>query len=89
MKQLTDQFQFKINVQNRITKTKRQLLAEVTSIYDPLGWISPTTIMAKILMQELWALNIKWDDEVPPKILASSKNILVVRFSNSIIVDKG
>ena len=34
--------------------TKRAILSQVNSIYDPLGFAGPFTVRAKILMRELW-----------------------------------
>lgn len=34
--------------------TKRSILSNIARLYDPLGWISPITIQAKILMQDIW-----------------------------------
>ncbi|XP_078051966.1 uncharacterized protein LOC144478120, partial [Augochlora pura] len=44
--------------------TKRRLLSEIAKIYDPLGWLSPIVIRAKILMQSQWIENLNWDDVV-------------------------
>ncbi len=41
------------------TLTKRGLVSDVaktTKTFDALGWFSPSTIKAKILMQQLWEL---------------------------------
>ena len=48
------------------TPTKRGLAADIAKTFDAMGWISPTTILMKMLQQKLWQLKISWDDEVPP-----------------------
>lgn len=60
-----DSFTFKINLSEDEATTKRILLSEIASLYDPLGWISPVIIKAKILIQDLWVLGVAWDDELP------------------------
>lgn len=53
--------------QNPVT-TKRILLSEIASLYDPLGWIAPVIIKTKQLLQETWPLQLKWDDVLPDNI---------------------
>lgn len=48
--------------------TKRGLVSDVAKTFDALGWFSPSTIKAKILMQQLWELKVDWDDPVPEEI---------------------
>ncbi|XP_076301920.1 uncharacterized protein LOC143220059 [Lasioglossum baleicum] len=48
--------------------TKRNILSTIAKIYDPLGLLGPITIVAKILMQQLWTLKISWDGSVPASI---------------------
>ncbi|XP_043276054.1 uncharacterized protein [Venturia canescens] len=50
--------------------TKRLILSEVAQIFDPLGLISPVTIRAKLLLQELWLHKINWDDPLPSHIIS-------------------
>lgn len=50
------------------TKIKRQLLSQIASLSDPLGWLAPCIIKAKILMQEVWLLKKDWDDVLPTEI---------------------
>ena len=47
---------------NKSTTTKREILATIASIYDPLGLMSPTIIKLKIFLQELWEREMDWDD---------------------------
>lgn len=47
--------------------TKRIILSQVNSIYDPLGLAGPFTVRAKIMMRQIWASDVKidWDDPIP------------------------
>jgi len=49
--------------------TKREVLALTMSIYDPLGFLSILTIRARMILQEIWRLQIGWDDEISGSIL--------------------
>lgn len=44
--------------------TKRELVSEVARIFDPLGWLSPVVIMAKMRLQATWLLGIGWDEQI-------------------------
>jgi len=44
--------------------TKREILRYTSSIFDPLGLVTPVTIAAKLLLQELWQDTISWDSEL-------------------------
>ena len=48
--------------------TKRGIAADIAKTFDALGWIAPTTILMKMLQQNLWQLQIGWDDDVPPEL---------------------
>ncbi|GFY34118.1 integrase catalytic domain-containing protein [Trichonephila clavipes] len=48
--------------------SKRNVLAMVHKIFDPLGILSPTTLLPKVLLQEAWILKLKWDDPLPENI---------------------
>ncbi|XP_026475984.1 protein ALP1-like, partial [Ctenocephalides felis] len=46
----------------QIVDTKRSVLSTIAQIYDPIGLISPVTVTAKLIMQELWRHNLEWDE---------------------------
>lgn len=48
--------------------TKRNILADIQRFFDPLGWISPAIVLAKILIQKLWLEKLEWDDVVSETI---------------------
>ncbi|GFY09490.1 integrase_H2C2 domain-containing protein [Trichonephila clavipes] len=50
----------------RITIYKRLILSVVQKIFDPIGLLTPTTLLPKLLLQSLWKLKISWDHELPP-----------------------
>lgn len=60
--------------QNQITEksdkhlTKRELLSEISRLFDPLGWLSPLSIRAKLLFQGTWSQSMDWDDKVSCEI---------------------
>ena len=46
--------------------TKRKILSLVSSIYDPLVWVSPLTVRGKMFMQTLWKEKMGWDQKLNP-----------------------
>ncbi|UYV67050.1 hypothetical protein LAZ67_4003762, partial [Cordylochernes scorpioides] len=48
--------------------TKRDLLSNIARIFDPIGFLSPTTVALKIIMQELWRGGTGWDEHIPNDI---------------------
>ena len=42
--------------------SKREVLQCSSRLYDPLGFLAPMTIQAKLFMQELWQLKLSWDE---------------------------
>ena len=48
--------------------TKRLLVSDIARTFDVLGWLSPSIIKVKILLQRIWELKIEWDDPLPPEV---------------------
>ncbi|XP_025155826.1 uncharacterized protein LOC112588860 [Harpegnathos saltator] len=64
-----DVFQLAVTLDDVIPKSKRSVLAAIARLYDPLGWVTPVTITAKIFMQRLWKEGLDWDSLLPPSLL--------------------
>ncbi|XP_077528171.1 uncharacterized protein LOC144139787 [Haemaphysalis longicornis] len=45
--------------------TKRTMLQSFARLYDPLGFLAPFTVRAKIIFQDLWKLQHPWDSPLP------------------------
>jgi hypothetical protein len=60
----SDSFQYNVSLPQK-PKTRRGILSCIASFYDPAGYCSPTTLEAKLLLQDLCRLKLGWDDEIP------------------------
>ena len=45
--------------------TKRQVASDVAWTFDLLGWFTPSVVVLKIMLQNLWKLGMTWDEPVP------------------------
>ncbi|KAF6202361.1 hypothetical protein GE061_004760 [Apolygus lucorum] len=76
-----DSFFFKIPT-TPLVRTKRELASQVGRIYDPCGWIMPTSVFARCIQREVCHAKYDWDDPLPSSLayewkrLASSMNVL-------------
>ena len=64
----TDELFFDVGAEDRSKITKRSMLKAVSSMFDPLGLISPVLIVGKMLFQSATRLKIDWDEEVPLRL---------------------
>ena len=44
--------------------TKRTVLKQITSIFDPLGIFNPVTLRGKLYLQSLWNQKVAWDKQL-------------------------
>ncbi|XP_075167525.1 uncharacterized protein LOC142239617 [Haematobia irritans] len=65
-----DSFSFHVNFESQCEVTKCSLLSDASKLYDPLGWLAPVTINAKIAFQKLWLEGIDWRDRVSAEMNA-------------------
>ena len=47
-----------------IMPSKRDILIAIARPYHPIGYLQPLVIMLKIHFQEIYKLDIKWDDNI-------------------------
>lgn len=58
----------KLEIELSKTMTKRIVLATIQRIFDPLGVISPITIVPRMILQQAWSQQISWEQELPSDI---------------------
>ena len=58
-----------VNYKTQAQLNKRDLLSEISKIFDPLGLVSPLVIRGKILMQKVWTLDYTWDSTLSEDIV--------------------
>ena len=61
-------FQVQQPLINNKAQTKRNVLSAIASLFDPLQFLTPFTVRAKVLMQEIWMAGVDWDDELPENL---------------------
>lgn len=45
--------------------TKREILSASMSVFDPFGFLAEFMLAAKLILQDLWGLDVGWDQPVP------------------------
>ncbi|XP_055306907.1 uncharacterized protein LOC129571167 [Sitodiplosis mosellana] len=65
----SDELAIRVNVNAKDPTSKRQLLSQFASLYDPNGFISPLIVTGKQIVQKLWKIqDQKWDTPIPTAI---------------------
>ena len=57
------------SIEPEFKPTKRNVLRKIATLFDPLGFLSPFTITAKIFMQEMWIIGVDWDNPLPSEVV--------------------
>ena len=63
----SDTFQFRIVLQDK-PLTRRGILATVSSVYNPLGFLAPVILTGRQILQSLCRDKSDWDDPVPKSL---------------------
>ena len=63
-----DAFVFQISLQEK-PKTRRGVLSVTSSVFDPLGIISPYILEGKVIMQAICKSGCGWDEPIPEGLL--------------------
>ena len=65
--------------------TKRQVLTTTASLFDPLGYLTPTTVKMKLFLQNLWIQGKGWYDQLKnedietwQKVMAEMKELSTI-----------
>ena len=49
--------------------TKRMVLSQISSVFDPLSLLAPLLVKGKILLRSIWELKLGWDEILPENII--------------------
>ena len=61
-----DYFSFKIRLDEfKKPITKRMVVSNISKLFDPLGWLAPVMITAKVIIQKMWLAKLEWEDVLP------------------------
>ena len=73
-------------------KTKREILSQISKVFDPLGLATPVTTKGKLLMRELWCQKLNWDESASDTFLsvwnkhcADLSNLFALKFPRACV----
>lgn len=72
----SDTLRFPVDIQFDKNVTKRTILSNSAQSFDPLGLLSPCTIIPKIIIQKLWLSKLDWDDSVDSTLENEWRNFI-------------
>ncbi|XP_058449300.1 uncharacterized protein LOC131429265 [Malaya genurostris] len=67
----SDELHFSYQRTQILQPTKRIILSQIASLFDPLGLLAPIIVKAKLIMQQLWELKVAWDATPPGELVQS------------------
>ena len=90
-KTVADEFVFDVkryilDIANNNIISKRTVLKVLSSIYDPLGILSPAIVTLKILFQEVCAMKVNWDAPLPDDFVSKWRKTVATLINSNIIL---
>ena len=83
-----DKFTFEMPLIDATAWAKRLVLKCYAKLYDPVGFIAPFIVQARLFLQTLWKLGVDWDEKIKLNVvtpwlnwLADSKHLSKIRIS--------
>ena len=70
-----DVMQFKNKYLDNSANTKRLILAQQASVFDPLGLLNPLMLQVKLFMRKLHKSEIAWDEPLGSDLASEWRNI--------------
>ena len=65
-----DIFIFRDHVpESHMQYTKCNFLKKIATLFDPIGFLAPFTIRAKMLLQDMWTAGLGWDNELTEPLI--------------------
>ncbi|VDO05251.1 unnamed protein product [Haemonchus placei] len=71
----TDILSITCKLKHSSTLTKRKVLQLTHSTFDPLGWLIPLLLKAKLFLQDLWKHKYNWDESLSSPLTETWKTI--------------
>ena len=69
---------FKVNL-DAFDITKRHVLSDISKLYDPLGLISPVTLLGKVFLQKLWSSKgLNWGEHLSSSLCEEWKGLVQI-----------
>ena len=69
-----DIFTFREHVpDSNMLYTKRNFLKKIATLFDPIGFLAPFIIRAKMLLQDMWTAGLEWDDELTEPLASCAR----------------
>jgi hypothetical protein len=68
-----DEFRFRVTI-NEKPWTRRDLLATIASVFDPLGFLSPFILVGRQILQDMCKDSNDWDEPLPPELKKNGRS---------------